>query len=188
MPRKPVTLICVLATLSMLACVIAPGKVDSTRTGTDCAAGQRFYNGECRQECTSTQQCAAQTHCMNVGDGAAVCLGYTSCAYLGSDTQCVGVGNYSYYTRSGIESRPYESDPYNANPYDITPYDDPTFVEGPYAPPYASDLGCKGNAHWVTIAASGDPACASTHAVLRCRRVGNYCKLLAGKTTDLVAP
>jgi hypothetical protein len=181
-------LVCLFSTLSMLACVIAPGKIDETQTGMDCPAGQRFFNGECRAVCTTSKDCPSASNCMNVGDGNAVCLEYTSCAYLGSDTQCVGVGNYSYYTRSGVESRPYESDPFNANPYDITPYDDPSFVEGPYQPAYASDLGCKGNAHWITTPGVGDPACSRPHEVVRCRRINDNCALLDGTTTDFLAP
>ena len=55
----------------------------------------------------------------------AVCLDYTSCSYLASDTQCLGTGYDYTYTRFGLEAVPYSSTPWDANPYDTTPYVDP---------------------------------------------------------------
>lgn len=186
--RRVTTVGSLLGALALASCIFAPGEV-SPVTPT-CAAGQRFFNGACRIPCATTTDCAGGTHCANI-DGTPqgnLCVDETRCAYLEADTECIGVGTYTVYSRFGMETRPYDSDPYWADPRDATAYDDPTFVESPYGPPYASDLGCRGNAHWVTNAPTSDPACGKPHDVLRCRRIGNQCKLVPGTTKDFVAP
>jgi hypothetical protein len=190
--RKAYSFAAVVGALALAACVLAPGEVASDKSSTECSSGERFFNGACRSECTSTKDCSGSTSCTvvdtQIGNGQPICLDEHHCAYLGPDTECVGIGTYTTYTRFGMETRPYDSDPYWADPYSITPYDDPYFEESPYGPPYASDLGCRGNARWITVAPTSDPQCAQPHDVIRCRRIGTQCKLLPGTTRDFVAP
>lgn len=159
--------------------------VDVADNGFGCAPGQRFFNGACREACTTDATCAAGTRCVAVEPGRALCIDSLHCAYLGSDTQCVGVGTYVTYTRFGPQTRPYEPDPWFANPYDVTPYDDPDFQT---AYPYADPRGCRGNARWVERPAGAAPACAARHDVIRCMRRGNRCQLVAGSTSEVPAP
>lgn len=190
--RNAIAGFAVLAALALAACVIAPGEIAKTDGGTSCASGQRFFNGGCRVECAATSDCAAGTTCttvdLGVDKGSPVCIAHPQCAYLESDTECIGVGTYTVYTRFGMETRPYDSDPYWADPRDITPYNDPYFEEAPYGPPYASDLGCRGNARWVTVPPASDPACGQPHTVTRCRRLGTRCAFVPGSTLDFPAP
>lgn len=173
--------------LSVAACIFAPGEIEPAPT-TSCKTDARFFDGSCRALCASSGSCGRGEECMNIEKDVSVCLDFKHCAYLDSDTQCVGLGTYTIYTRFGMETRPYDPDPYYADPYDTTPYDDPYFEESPYGPPYASDLGCRGNATWKTIDPSSDPACGQPHDVMRCRRIGTRCKLVPGTTNDFVAP
>jgi hypothetical protein len=151
-----------------------------------CSASERAFNGACRKVCTSTSQCGRE-YCAAIDATTAVCVPYPNCAWLGSDTQCLGVGKYEVYTRGGMASVPYASFPYDANPYDVTPYDDPYFAaDGAYA--YGATDGCRGNARYVVEPARTDPGCGQSHAVNRCRRFGTRCGLAAGTTKDVVSP
>jgi hypothetical protein len=184
--KKTIGVLGLVTTLSLGACIFAPGEIEPNVPA--CGAGEHVFNGECHPTCATSAQCTASNRCMYSEPDVAMCLPYGNCAHLGSDTQCVGVERYSAQTRGGMESLLYESYPVNANPYDTTPYEDPSFEASPYAEPYSSDFGCRGNARWVTDGAVTDPGCSQKHAVTRCRRVGKRCRLVSGETRDFVAP
>lgn len=173
--------------LTLFACFGAVAEVNDGDL--QCTNGTRAFNGACRTICTSSSQCGSDDRCMSV-DAEALCVPFQNCAYLASDTQCVGTGMYTIYTRGGQSTRPYSSTPPNANPLDVTNFDDPSFV--PYPSPYGTSAGpegCEGNARWVTAPAQGDPGCGTMHEVRRCRRSrGNSCILESGSTRDFLAP
>lgn len=193
------TLVAILATVG-LRCYEQDNQdeQDDDLGDTACASGQRFFNGECRVECTSTADCAADTQCMNLDDDTSLCLPYSECAFLDSDTQCVGTGTYYInQSRIGMTQVHYTSYPPNADPDDVTEYTDGFFVVDEEAlgesigVSDASDLsedGCQGNASWTTIPATGDIACGNLHEVLRCRRYEYSCVLVQGTTLDRVSP
>jgi len=106
---------------------------------------------------------------MTVTSSLSLCLDYTACAYLGSDTECAGVpfgsyGNYDAYWTPAVG--PYTS--YSA-----------------YGSP--EPFGCGGNAAWKRQAPAplDDPRCGGAHPVTRCQKVGNRCALVTGTTMDV---
>ena len=179
------------------ACFFAPGEIvtESTSAPLVCAAGQQGFNGSCREICSATSPCAAiGTTCISVDAKTALCLeATTTCAYLGSDTECAGRGGaYEEYGRGSASVWvPYSSYPYLlSDPADLTDYEDPYFQE-PYGYGYAhSDaFGCQGNANYVTVPVSGPVGCAASHEVARCRLVsGHYCRPVLGTTHETVQP
>lgn len=161
-------------TAVLAACLSAPDEPGSTASGLSCAAGQRAFNGACRQICKTGSDCAAGLSCMHVGAGETLCLDYKSCAHLGSDTACGRLGGgYGPY------STPYDPyDPYgSSDPY--TPYD-------PYGPPGAS---CAGNATWSVVPASGSTVqCAASYDVQRCQLVAGRCTLVGASVSEIAEP
>ena len=157
----------------LAACLAAPGEPSSSsNSALSCGASERAFNGACRPVCTSSAQCTAPSTCMTVSGGLSLCLEYTACAYLGSDTECAGVPYGSY--------GPYESyDPYWTPTYD--PYDTSYSSYG------SEPFGCGGNAVWHTGAPAplDDPRCGEAHPVTRCQKVGNRCSLVSGTTMDV---
>jgi hypothetical protein len=189
MINRAASTVAVIALLSLLACVLAPGRIESGDTS--CPVRERFFNGECRPECTTTTDCSGGASCVTVDNAGAVCISPNStssndCTYLGSDTECVGVGEYTINSRFGMETQPYTSDPPYADPSLVTPYDDLSFIEtpNPYQSDYATTTGCRGDAKWVTAKATTDPQCGQRHTVIRCRRLGTQCMLVSGTTLD----
>ncbi len=159
--------------LFLAACLAAPGDSSSSKTSAlSCTANERAFNGACRPVCTSSAQCSIGNSCMTVASGLSLCLDYTACAYLGSDSECAGVPYGSYGS--------YDSfDPYwipSADPY--TSYS----TYGSSKP-----FGCGGNAVWKTEAPAplDDPRCGGAHPVTRCQKVGNRCALVSGSTMDV---
>lgn len=152
------------ATLSLIACLVAPDEPSSTSSaGLSCGTDERAFNGACREVCASSSDCGSNTKCMNVGADTALCIDYAHCAFLGSDTTCSGVATSAY-------GYGYETE-------DLTPYGHDY-----------SGIGCTGNATWQVIEPVGDPACGSPHAVTRCASVDGTCRLVAGSTTDIADP
>ncbi len=185
------SLACFTALLGFLGVVACSGTEPpgSSGTGTGCAAGQRFFNGQCLTECKTNAQCAAGRVCVALDATGGVCVAGQEgkCAYLGSDTKCVGIDSYYYHGfRGSAEYVPFPSDPPNATKDGLTPYTDYGFYSN-YGN-YSGTQGCQGNAAYVTVVATTDPACAERHAVVRCRRVGNACSLVAGTTPERFAP
>jgi hypothetical protein len=160
--------------LLLAACLTAPGEPSASNTSAlSCGSGEQAFNGACRPLCTTSAQCSAPNTCMTVSAGVSLCLDYSACAYLGSDTECAGVsfGSYGGYATH--------------NPYWTPSFD-------PYGSPYSGYLagepfGCGGNAVWHTAPPSpgGDPQCGEAHLVARCQRVGNRCSLVSGTTMDV---
>jgi hypothetical protein len=170
---------------------------DDLKDTDQCASGQRIFNGVCRVECTGAVDCPTGSYCTNLDDGTSLCLPYTNCSFLDSDTQCVGTGMYTVYGRGGMTQQYYTSYPRDADPDDVTDFEDGFFVVdeeamgraiGLYAASYLSEDGCQGNAGWTTILATGEPACGQAHEVMRCRRYNNECVLVPGTTLDRVSP
>ena len=156
----------------LAACLAAPGEPTGTgNSALTCAASERAFNGACRKTCAANAECAAPNACMTVSTGVSLCIDYSACAYLGSDTECAGVP-YSY---GGYGT---------ADPYWTPSYD-------PYANPYsgyiAGPFGCGGNAVWHAAPppALDNPKCGKTHPVSRCQKVGNRCSLVSGTTMDV---
>lgn len=179
----------VLIGVTVFACSGEVLEAGETNQGVSCAAGQRQYNGACREICETSSTCPQGMTCTAIDDKA-VCLdnvNASQCAYLESDTQCYGVsGYYAYSSRSWDETWfPYESTPY-ADPTDITPYDDPYF-DAPYSSSF-SDVGCAGNAEWRRVPRGSDPACTRQYQVTRCRRQGRRCVLVPGRTQEFPSP
>lgn len=164
--------------LMLAACLTAPAEpTASNGSALSCSSSERAFNGSCRKTCTASSDCAAPNSCMVVSAGVSLCLDYTACAHLGSDTECAGVpyGSYSSYAYA-----------------DFDPYWTPTY--DPYGPSYNSygygssePFGCGGNAVWNTAPASAasDPRCGQSHPVTRCQKVGNVCALVSGTTMDV---
>jgi hypothetical protein len=192
------------ATLSLVACVVTPGEptaLDQDTVALSCPQGQYPFNGACRDTCATTAGCAAGLRCMRVTNSVNACLDESmGCAYLGSDTQCIGIGGYYLYGggRGGPATSvwaTYASDPPNADPARSTPHKDESFSftempYGSYAGAYATAAGCEGDAQWIAVpVANGAPvACDGTHAVTRCRQTGAACQLVGGITREAVAP
>jgi hypothetical protein len=82
--------------LSLFACLVAPTEPGSLDGPPACSANQQLFNGACRNQCTTTADCSAGYSCTNVGGGSPVCLAYTQCAYLDSDSACDAVPTNSY--------------------------------------------------------------------------------------------
>jgi len=158
---------------------------------TDCPAGQRFFNGECLLECAASAQCSGGAVCVALDTQGGVCMAQlgVKCSYLGSDTRCVGIDSYYYYGFRGFsEYVPLPSDPPNASSVGLTSYTDPYFASyGMGYDPYGTQ-GCQGDATYAIVAPSTDPACEAEHDVVRCRRVGDACRLVQGTTKERVAP
>lgn len=160
--------------LLLAACLAAPGEPSATNgSALSCSSSERAFNGACRPVCTSSAQCAPPNACMTVSAGISLCIDYTACAYLGSDTECAGVPYGSYGS--------YQS---------FDPYWTPTF--DPYASPYSGYLstepfGCGGNAAWHTAPPSpvDDPRCGEAHPVVRCQKTAGRCALVSGTTMDV---
>ena len=159
--------------LFLAACLAAPGDSSSSKTSAlSCTANERAFNGACRPVCTSSAQCSIGNSCMTVASGLSLCLDYTACAYLGSDSECAGVPYGSYGS--------YDSfDPY------WTPSADPYTSYSTYGS--SKPFGCGGNAVWKTEAPAplDDPRCGGAHPVTRCQKVGNRCALVSGSTMDV---
>ncbi len=160
----------------LAACLAAPAEPAGTsNSALTCASSERAFNGACRKVCAASADCSAPNTCMTVSAGVSLCIDYKSCAYLGGDTECTGVPYASYGYGYGYGS----SDPSWTPSY------------GPYASPYsgyiAGPFACGGNAVWHAAppAASDDPKCGETHAVVRCQKVGNKCSLVTGTTMDV---
>jgi hypothetical protein len=167
--------------LLLAACLTAPGEPSaSSNSALSCGSSERPFNGACRPTCTTSAQCAAPNTCMTVSSGVSLCIDYSACAYLGSDSECAGVpfGSYGGY---GGYGGIYESfDPYWTPSYD------------PYSSPYSGYIssepfGCGGNAVWLTAPPSpiDDPRCGEAHPVTRCAKVGRGCTLVSGTTMDV---
>jgi hypothetical protein len=168
---------------------------------TNCPAGQRFFNGRCAATCTKGSDCSGQDVCIGLDEAGGVCQtkiaglpgGGVKCAYLETDTKCVGTGEYYYYGgRSGGGGwGELPSDPPGASTDGITPYGDETFHTG-YGPYYGYNPGgngCQGDAKYVIVDASTDPACTAPHRVRRCRRLDNStCALMDGTTGERYVP
>lgn len=160
----------------------------------DCPTTDRFYNGACRTLCSASTPCTGGLLCMAIDTTDSVCLPYTQCSYLGSDSQCYGTGTFIEYDRAGEETgvEPYSSTPPDANPYDQTPYVDPYFEPSPSSPypnTTIEGVGCQGDAQFVKFAAIGDVACGGTQPVTRCRQIfGVACVLVQGTTVEIVSP
>jgi hypothetical protein len=167
--------------LLLAACLSAPGEpANSTGSALSCTGSERAFNGSCRAVCTTSAECASPNTCMTVSTGVSLCLDYTSCAYLGSDTECVGVAGGSY---GGYSTSDESFDPYWTPSYD--PY---ASSYGSYGSSSASlPFGCGGNAVWHAAppVATDDPKCGETHAVTRCQKVGSTCALVSGNTIDV---
>jgi hypothetical protein len=157
----------------LAACLAAPGEPSSSNgSALSCGASERAFNGACRPVCSSSAQCSSPSTCMTVSGGLSLCLDYTACAHLGSDTECTGVPYGGY---GGYDSY----DPY------WTPAYEPN---GPTYSSYGSEpFGCGGNAAWQTAApaAADDPKCGEAHAVTRCQKVAGRCALVKGTTMDV---
>lgn len=155
------------AAICLAACLVAPDEPSGTSAdGLTCRAGERTFNGSCRKICSGALDCSGTESCMNVSADVAVCLDYTRCAYLGSDTTCRG-GTTGYAS------------------YGLTPYDDVGGLGYGYG--YGSGYveGCTGDATWQVIAPSGDPQCGEVHTVTRCAPAGNTCVLVTGSAIDV---
>jgi hypothetical protein len=107
---------------------------------------------------------------MMVAPSVSLCMDYSSCTHLGSDSECgpVRFGGYE------------QTDPYwvpDSDPYGVS-YN---------ASGTSSATGCAGNAVWqVAAPAPGDdPQCGEPHPVKRCEKVAGRCVLNAGTTTDV---
>ncbi|MDB4946497.1 MAG: hypothetical protein JWP97_6031 [Labilithrix sp.] len=154
----------------LAACLTDPAEPHGTSpeadTGT-CSASQRFYNGACHTVCTTSTQCAGPETCMTVASDASLCLDYSSCAYLGDDTECGGVPFNAYGYPTGYD--PYVGPDY---PYDYA-----------YPPPSS----CTGNATYQTAPprAGDDPKCGEAHTVTRCQKNGGSCQLVSVSTIDI---
>lgn len=205
--KKPFAVAAAFATLSLVACALTPGEpgsLDQDSTALSCPQGQYFFNGACRDTCATTAGCAAGLRCMQITKSVNACLEESmGCAYLSSDTQCVGSGGY-YVSSGGFRGGPatttwypYSSYPTGADPYLSTPYEDPYFftsyVSSPYGGyynAYGDESGCEGNAQWIAVPTNnGAPvACANVHEVTRCRRVNRSCRLIKGRTSETVSP
>ncbi len=159
--------------LFLAACLAAPGEPAGTNNSAlSCTTSERAFNGACRAVCTTSAQCSAGNSCMTVASGLSLCIDYTACAYLGSDTECAGVpyGSYGSYD---------DFDPY------WTPTVDPYTSYSTYGS--SEPFGCGGNAAWKTEAPApmDDPRCGGAHPVTRCQKVGNRCALVSGTTMDV---
>ncbi len=157
--------------LFLAACLTAPDEPAAVVSGLlSCEPGKLAFNGACRSTCTTSAQCASPNTCMTVSAGAALCLDYAACAYLGSDTECsrVSYGGYGSYHAYGHSS---------------------SSASYPTATGYGSNepLGCGGNATWQVASPSAvnDPKCGEPHRVVRCQNVGNQCGLVSGTTIDI---
>jgi hypothetical protein len=195
--HKTTALISTLITLSLLACVLAPGSVVASNQSS-CVPGQAFYNGECRATCSANANCPSggTQACVAVDSAGGVCVpatpGGQQCTFLASDDKCVGVGTYWVPNNprsptGGGTYVPYSSDPYDATDVGLTSYDDPYFTGyGSYAPYYLASDACRGDAAWQTVLATTDPACHQPHPVARCRFDTTFkrCMLLEGMTLD----
>ncbi len=184
------TLLALLGALA--ACSATPG----ASTSTACPSGQRFFNGKCSQECLVSAGCDQGSTCVALDATGGVCQpgdagaggggGGVSCAYLGSDSKCFGVEGYYTYDVWGYSSmNPLPSDPPYANGTGLTSNPDDGFNS---AYGYAGSQGCQGDATYVRVASTTDPACTARHDVARCRRVGDTCRLLGGTTPERFAP
>lgn len=96
------------AFLSLAGCLTHPSDTGSSSAELHCTTQERAFNGACRATCTKNSDCAPSTSCMVVAPNETLCLDYTGCAFLGSDTQCspvdgdgYGYTSYSYYGSSG---------------------------------------------------------------------------------------
>jgi len=183
------------------ACLGACFGMTNESTGTaasdlHCAADQRAFNGACRDTCSNVKPCSGDTRCAEIDPSSALCLETsTTCAYLDSDTECAARGGfYAGGGRGGPQTYvPYSSYPYDIDPSTLTDYSDPYFNEfgyNTYSYGYTSQLGCQGNAHWVTVPAQGNVACTGTHQVNRCRlnQYEEACILVPGTTPETVLP
>jgi len=158
----------------LAACLTAPGEPSGTNNSAlSCSSTERAFNGACRPVCTTSAQCAAPNTCQTVSAGVSLCIDYTNCAYLGSDSECSGVpyGSYGSY------------DPYWTPSYD--PY-----MSGYNGYVSSEPFGCGGNAVWSTAPSSSadDPRCGEPHPVVRCQKVGRSCTLVSGTTIDIAEP
>lgn len=164
------------AGVMLAACLSAPAEPTVTSTSAlTCKSSERAFNGACRATCTTSAQCAAPNTCMTVAAGVSLCVDYSACAYLESDTEC---GTFPY--GGSYESYP-SFDPY-AGPIPPPPGVD---LSGGYLAP--DPYGCGGNAVWHTQppAPSSDPRCGQPHTVNRCTRVGGTCALVSSTTIDI---
>ena len=194
------------AVVRAAACLGACFGVVNDNTGTSasdlhCATDQRAFNGACRDTCSDVKPCSGDTRCAEVDPKTALCLETsTTCAYLDSDTGCAARGGfYAGGGRGGPQTYvPYSSYPADIDQNTLTDYSDPYFSDYGYGDGYGygygygatSQLGCQGNAHWVTVPATGAVACTGVHSVKRCRldTAREACILDPGVTPETVLP
>jgi hypothetical protein len=182
--KKALGLAAITGTLSFMACLAAPDEPNkgSNEDPLKCRAGEQLFNGACRQSCRETKDCSGGLSCMVVGADTSICIDYTHCAYLESDTSCdqVSGGGYGYdgygYGYGTITT--YALDAYStASPES----------EGEIGYSYQG-AGCIGNAAWATIEPSGNPQCGVGHPVNRCRPTAQGCAIVTSTTTDIADP
>jgi len=157
----------VLGALALFACLTAPEDSGSTGQGLSCGSTERPFNGACRTVCSKNADCPAGQHCMSVGPNDTLCLDYSRCAFLGSDSSCAAV--------AGLSS---SYDPY-FQPYGLG--------LTTYGQSY-DGVACVGDAKWQTVPASGDPSCGAEWRVTRCRATSAGCALVDGTTSDVAEP
>lgn len=167
------------------------GQIDSQAT-TACPLGQRSLNGQCLDTCTSSAACRVGSRCVALDGEGGACVPevQATCAYLASDTKCVGIDSYYFYGfRGGSEYVPLPSEPPSASRDGLTTEKDGDFASSfPYGYGGTGTEGCQGDAKYVKVAATTDPACAERHPVVRCRRIGNSCRLVSGTTAERFSP
>jgi hypothetical protein len=147
--------------ITVAACLTAPADVSSTSSELACTAEERAFNGACHAACTTSTDCAAPETCMVVASNEALCLRYTKCAYLGSDTECAAIQGDGYgYSSVAAYPGSGEQEAYGAS-------------------------GCVGDAKWTVLVAGSDPGCGQAHPVWRCRPVAGGCALVSGATADI---
>jgi hypothetical protein len=105
--HKPVfPFILAVAAAAVAACLVGPANDSSTdnNTALQCKGDERPFNGACQKTCASSADCPAAERCMVVGTNESLCLDYSGCAYLGSDTSCTppepSYGGYGSYDPS----------------------------------------------------------------------------------------
>lgn len=197
--------------LSLLACLTAPGetRISDAQSELSCTAQEHRFNGSCRRVCATTADCRGGERCMTVTGGQQLCLDYTHCAHLESDTRCQRVGGPGYGTSYGYSSYGYASSTYPA-PWQYGYAYGPTYGYGPsygygtsygYSgygvaygyPTFSGGYGsggnvCVGDARWVAEPATGDPACGESHLVARCQPTPFGCGFVTETTTDVADP
>jgi hypothetical protein len=169
--KKVLGLGAVMLTLSFMACLTAPN--EPATNPVSCGGSLQLWNGVCRLSCKTTTDCNGGLRCMAVGAGTSLCLDYTSCAYLQSDSTCDQSGSGTAYGYGA-----YQQDPY----WTVSP------AYGAELSSYSQGASCAGNGVWLAVPPSGDPECGQSHAVNRCRPTAGGCTLVPGNTLDIAEP